>query len=151
MMRRLEKSCAHTAWIVSGFALPAMLVMPLALADTKLSPSPEGAAAYIISPADGEVVGETVTVKFGLQGMGVAPAGVDKPNTGHHHLLVDGEKLPDLKQPLGKEVMHFGGGQTQKVIHLKPGKHTLQLILGNHQHIPHDPPVVSEKITIIVR
>ncbi len=130
----------------------ALLLSPFAQAtDLPLSQSPDGASVYIISPTDGEVVGQTVTVKFGLRGMGVAPAGVDKPKTGHHHLIIDGKKLPKLDIPLGADVMHFGGGQTEKTINLSPGKHTLQLILGNHLHIPHTPPVISEKITITVK
>ncbi len=115
-----------------------------------VSKSPEGAKVYIISPTDGETVGTEVLVKFGLKGMGVAPAGTDKENTGHHHLIIDGEKLPDLDKPMGSDVMHFGGGQTEKLIKLEKGKHTLQMILGNYLHVPHNPPVVSEKITINV-
>lgn len=115
-----------------------------------VSKSPEGAKVYIISPTDGETVGTEVLVKFGLQGMGVAPAGTDKENTGHHHLIIDGEKLPDLDKPMGSDVMHFGGGQTEKLIKLEKGKHTLQMILGNYMHVPHNPAVVSEKITINV-
>lgn len=111
--------------------------------------SPEGAQAYIISPADGATVPATFTVTFGLKGMGVAPAGTDKENTGHHHLLVDGE-LPAMDAPLGKEVKHFGGGQTETELTLEPGTHTLQLILGDMAHQPHDPPVVSEQITVTV-
>ncbi|NND45984.1 MAG: DUF4399 domain-containing protein [Xanthomonadales bacterium] len=108
---------------------------------------------YFISPADGAVTGTEVSVKFGLRGMGVAPAGVEREGTGHHHLLIDLEELPDLAQPLPAtgNVRHFGGGQTEAVIELAPGTHTLQLLLGDHAHIPHDPPVVSEKITIEVR
>ena len=115
-----------------------------------VSKSPEGAMVYIISPTDGETVGTEVLVKFGLKGMGVAPAGTDKENTGHHHLIIDGEKLPDLDKPMGSDVMHFGGGQTEKLIKLEKGKHTLQMILGNYMHVPHNPPIVSEKITINV-
>lgn len=115
-----------------------------------VSKSPEGAKVYIISPTDGETVGTEVLVKFGLQGMGVAPAGTDKENTGHHHLIIDGEKLPDLDKPMGSDVMHFGGGQTEMLIKLEKGKHTLQMILGNYLHVPHNPPVVSEIITINV-
>ena len=115
-----------------------------------VSKSPEGAKVYIISPTDGETVGTEVLVKFGLSGMGVAPAGTDKENTGHHHLIIDGEKLPDMDKPMGLDVMHFGGGQTEKLIKLEKGKHTLQMILGNYMHVPHNPPVVSEKITINV-
>jgi len=119
--------------------------------EPSVSPSTEGASVYIISPSNGEIVDKVVTVKFGLQGMGVSPAGLDKAGTGHHHLIIDGKQLPDFDKPMGSEVMHFGGGQTEKTIELKPGKHTLQLILGNYLHIPHNPPVVSEKISITVQ
>ncbi len=115
-----------------------------------VSKSPEGAKVYIISPVEGDTVGTEVLVKFGLSGMGVAPAGTDKENTGHHHLLIDNEKLPDLDKPMGSDVMHFGGGQTEKLIKLVKGKHTLQMIMGNYIHVPHNPPVVSKKITINV-
>ncbi|TCK02304.1 uncharacterized protein DUF4399 [Marinobacterium mangrovicola] len=111
--------------------------------------SPEGAEAYIVSPSDGATVPATFTVTFGLKGMGVAPAGTDKENTGHHHLLIDGE-LPPMDAPMGDQVKHFGGGQTETELTLEPGTHTLQLILGDMAHQPHDPPVVSEKITITV-
>jgi hypothetical protein len=117
------------------------------------SPSPEGAKAYIISPLPGETVGETFTVRFGLKGMGVCPAGLKKENTGHHHLLIDLEKMPDFNMPMpaNDNLKHFGGGQTETVITLPPGTHTLQLALGDYLHIPHDPPVVSEKITVTVK
>jgi hypothetical protein len=115
------------------------------------TPAPAEAQAYIVSPKDGETVSQTFTVRFGLKGMGVAPAGIAKENTGHHHLLVDMDELPPLDQPLGSDVKHFGGGQTEVTLTLPPGKHTLQLILGDHRHIPHNPPVVSEKITITVK
>lgn len=113
--------------------------------------SAPNAKAYIVSPKDGAVVGQTFTVHFGLKGMGVAPAGVQKAKTGHHHLLIDTDKLPNLHQPLGGDVKHFGGGQTEVELTLAPGKHTLQLILGDERHIPHKPAVVSEKITITVK
>ncbi|MBL4820006.1 MAG: DUF4399 domain-containing protein [Gammaproteobacteria bacterium] len=112
--------------------------------------SPEDAAVYIVSPANGAVVPITFTVIFGLTGMGVAPAGIVKQGTGHHHLLVDGVVMPDLDMPLGAVVTHFGGGQTQTILTLPPGEHTLQLILGDHMHIPHEPPVISQVISIIV-
>ena len=114
------------------------------------STSPSTANLYIISPNDGETVKSTFTVTFGLQGMGVAPAGVERKHTGHHHLLVDKDTLPAFNQPMGGEVIHFGNGQTQTTLTLPKGKHTLQLILGDHQHVPHQPAVVSKKITIIV-
>ena len=114
-------------------------------------PSPDGAAVFIISPADGATVQSPVTIQFGLKGMGVAPAGVDMPNTGHHHLLIN-EELPNLMEtmPAGPGLIHYGGGQTQATIELDPGTHTLQLILGDMNHIPHKPPVISDKITITV-
>tara|TARA_R110001583_G_scaffold12410_6_gene55164 strand:+ start:10058 stop:10510 length:453 start_codon:yes stop_codon:yes gene_type:complete len=117
----------------------------------KASVAPENAHVYIISPQDNATVDETFTIKFGLQGMGVSPAGFDKKNTGHHHLLVDGKSLPALNKPMAGEVKHFGGGQTQTDITLAKGEHTLQLILGDHRHVPHDPAVMSKKITITVK
>ena len=137
------------------FSILLVILLPLVsvahAANLAISSSPAGAMAYIISPANGETVGKSVTIKFGLKGMGVSPAGIDKEGTGHHHLLVDGKMLPALDKPMGTEVMHFGGGQTEKTLELTAGKHTLQLVLGNHNHIPHNPPIISEKITIIVK
>ncbi|MYI73703.1 MAG: DUF4399 domain-containing protein [Candidatus Dadabacteria bacterium] len=125
----------------------------MAFAEEYFSESPPGAKVYIISPKDGEVVSKTFTVRFGLVNMGVAPAGVKVPNTGHHHLLVDLENLPDMEKSLAfsENVRHFGGGQTETEITLAPGKHTLRLLLGNYLHIPHKPPVLSERITITVK
>ncbi|WP_299945790.1 DUF4399 domain-containing protein [uncultured Microbulbifer sp.] len=116
------------------------------------SKAPEGARLYIISPKDGEKVSQTFTVRFGLSGMGVAPAGVNLENTGHHHLLIDVDNLPDLSKPLpaNKNIIHYGGGQTETEITLPPGKHTLQLVLGNYLHIPHQNPLMSKKITVEV-
>lgn len=135
--------------LLSIFAACVILVPSLAVAGT---PSPNGAKVYIISPSAGEVVQKPVTVKFGLQGMGVAPAGVDKANTGHHHLIID-KPLPPLDKLIPKDAhhRHFGGGQTETTIELKAGKHTLQLILGDKGHIPFSPPVISDKITITVK
>ncbi|UCD69528.1 MAG: DUF4399 domain-containing protein [Betaproteobacteria bacterium] len=122
---------------------------PAAVART---PAPSDAEVYIISPRDGDTVTSPVTVKFGLKGMGVAPAGIDKPDTGHHHLLID-TGLPALDAPIPADAhhRHFGGGQTETAIELTPGKHTLQLILGDKLHIPHEPPMMSRKITITVK
>jgi hypothetical protein len=116
------------------------------------TPAAEGAYAYIISPAHGEVVTSPVKVVFGLSGMGVAPAGVDKPNTGHHHLLID-TAMPDLNQPIPADDRHrhFGGGQTEVVIELAPGEHSLQLLLADFAHTAHNPAVSSPQITIHVR
>lgn len=111
------------------------------------------AEVYFITPADGDVIEGPVTVKFGLRGMGVAPAGTAADNTGHHHLLIDGPELPapGVPLPATEQIRHFGGGQTETVLELSPGTHTLQLLVGDHAHIPHAPPVQSERITIEVR
>ena len=115
------------------------------------TPSPEGASAYIIAPADGSTVSSPVSVRFGLVGMGVAPAGVHNSKTGHHHLIIDAP-TPRAGAPIPKDAnhRHFGGGQTEVSVELEPGSHTLQLVLGDHIHVPHDPPVASETITITV-
>ncbi len=115
------------------------------------SQSPEGASVYLISPINGAVVSDTLIVRFGLKGMGIAPAGTDVANTGHHHLLIDVVTLPPLDQPMVDQVQHFGLGQTETTIVLEPGEHTLQLILGDKYHIPHDPPVIGEPITVTVQ
>lgn len=127
--------------------------MSPAFASDLVSSSPEGAAVYFIEPQDGQVVGPGVTVKFGLKGMGVAPAGTIKDNTGHHHILIDLDELPDLTLPLPatEQIKHFGGGQTEAELSLPAGTHTLQLLLGNYAHVPHDKPLVSEKITVVVK
>ena len=118
------------------------------------SPAPEMAEAYIQSPADGSAVSSPVTIRFGLRGIGVAPAGIETPNTGLHHLLINlaDAEMPsfDLPLPATAQVRHFGLGQTETLLELEPGHHTLQLVLGDHLHIPHASPVVSEKITITV-
>jgi hypothetical protein len=116
------------------------------------TPSPAGAEVYIISPKDGATVASPVHVQFGLKGMGIAPAGVKFDNTGHHHLLIDTDlpSNPGAPLPATDKIMHFGKGQTETMLTLPPGKHTLQLLLGDLNHIPHDPPVVSKKITITV-
>ncbi|WP_266168966.1 DUF4399 domain-containing protein [Dyella subtropica] len=115
--------------------------------------APAGAEVYIISPKDGATVGQEVTVSFGLKGMGVAPAGVKKEGTGHHHLLIDVTDMPAAGQPIAKDEnhVHFGNGQTETTIKLKPGTHTLQLELADENHIPFDPAVVSKKITVHVK
>lgn len=138
----------------AALMLAGLAAAPALQAEEKAGQWPEGAEAYIISPKDGAKVKSPVTVVFGLKGLGVAPAGVDKPHTGHHHLLIDtdvptGEAL-DEPLPADEHHKHFGGGQTETTVELTPGKHTLQLIMGDANHIPHNPPVVSEKITITV-
>ncbi|MEO8997781.1 MAG: DUF4399 domain-containing protein [Rhodanobacter sp.] len=118
-----------------------------------ITKAPADAAVYIISPSNGASVTQEFTVRFGLKGMGVAPAGVAKEHTGHHHLLVDVKELPPAGQPIPKDDnhLHFGGGQTETTLKLKPGTHTLQLELGDENHLPFDPPLVSKKITIHVK
>jgi len=115
--------------------------------------APSGAEIYIISPKDGAVVGTEVTVQFGLKGMGVAPAGVKKEGTGHHHLLVDVKDMPAAGQPIPKDEqhLHFGNGQTETTVKLAPGKHTLQLELADENHVPFDPAIVSTPVTITVK
>lgn len=117
------------------------------------SPSPAGAEVYFIGLADGAKVKNPVVLHFGLKGMGVAPAGVQIENTGHHHLFIDTELPSDLTKPIPAvpdKIVHFGKGQTETTLTLTPGKHTLQLLLGDSTHTPHNPPVVSKKITINV-
>ena len=142
--------------IVTRLAMLAATILAFAAVPASAGdmPAPEGAAAYIISPADGAKIKGTVHVVFGLRGIGVAPAGVEKPKTGHHHLLID-TPLPTgdaLREPIPNDEnhRHFGGGQTETTVELTPGKHTLQLLLADHNHIPHDPPVASDQITIWV-
>ena len=129
------------------------LTFATASGQSERTPSPEGARVYIISPSDGDTVSNPVTVRFGLHGMGVAPAATDAQNTGHHHLLIDAKSLPELDKaiPSDETHRHFGGGQTEATLELAPGKHTLQLLLGDKFHIPHDPPIISEKVTITVK
>jgi hypothetical protein len=132
---------------------PLFVLLPLvALAsDSNTTAANDGATVRIISPVDGEELESPVTVVFGLAGMGVAPAGVEKAGTGHHHLIIDAP-LPPMGQaiPSDEHYRHFGGGQTQVTLELEPGDHTLQLLLGDQNHIPHEPPVYSEVVTIHV-
>jgi len=122
-----------------------------AFAQVPKTASPAGAKVYFISPKNGATIKGPVKVVMGLSGMGVAPAGTDAPETGHHHILVDNDK-PNLDAPLpvDDKHRHFGKGQTEATLDLPAGKHTLQLLLGDKNHIPHNPPVMSEKITITV-
>ena len=114
--------------------------------------APAGAAVYFVNLKNGDTVSSPVRVVFGLRGMGVAPAGIERENTGHHHLLVDVEQF-DVNAPLPTDDRHrhFGAGQTEVSLELKPGAHTLQLVLGDQNHIPHHTPVMSERITVNVR
>lgn len=124
----------------------------IAHADTQGTPSAADAKVFIIAPKDGAEVSSPVTVKFGITGMELAPAGTDKPNSGHHHLIIDA-KTTDVTAaiPADANHVHFGKGQTEASVELKPGPHTLQLILGDKNHVPHTPPVVSSVVTITVK
>jgi len=131
-----------------------VLLAGASLADGHRTPAPDGARAYIVSPADGATVANPVTIVFGLEGMGVAPAGTEKENTGHHHLLINtdpGSVDMDSSLPATDEIVHFGGGQTQVTLDLPSGTHTLHLLLGDLSHVPHDPPVLSEVISVTVQ
>ncbi|NML96710.1 DUF4399 domain-containing protein [Paraburkholderia sp. RP-4-7] len=136
-----------------AFATLTSLASPnLAMAGT--TPSPAGAHVYIGYPNDGQVVAanKPFRVWFGLRYMGVAPKGVKYPNTGHHHLLIDTDLPPmDQEIPNDRNHLHFGAGETETTIQLPPGKHTLQLLMGDDMHMPHNPPVYSKKITVIAR
>jgi hypothetical protein len=138
---------------VAAVGLLALSMAGFAAAQVMKTKAPAGAEEYIISPKDGSTVSSPFVVQFGLKGMGVAPAGVNQPNTGHHHLLIDVDQMPDMGAPLPKtdHIQHFGGGQTETTLTLPPGKHTLQLVLGDYLHVPFDAPVMSKKITITVK
>jgi len=125
---------------------------PAAAAALPRTPSPPGAEVYIISPRNGAKVRSPVRVLFGLKGMGIAPAGIKFDNTGHHHLLIDSDPPANLAAPLPAtdKLLHFGKGQTETSLTLAPGRHTLQLLFADQNHIPHDPPLISKKITITV-
>ena len=114
--------------------------------------SDEDKKVYFIIPSDGTTVTNPVKIKFGATGVNIVPAGVDMPDSGHHHLLINVDKLPDLKMPIPADSnhLHFGKGQTETVLTLPKGQHTLQLVLGNYLHIPHEPPIMSDKILINV-
>jgi hypothetical protein len=144
---------ARTVIATTGLAavLTLAAATPSAQAQER-TPSPEDASAFIIAPADGATVTSPVTVYFGLAGMGVAPAGVEWDNTGHHHLLINLDEVVSYDEPIPADDnhIHFGGGQTQTTIELEPGEHTLQLLLADWQHLPHDPPVMSPSINITV-
>ncbi|HEY3598245.1 MAG TPA: DUF4399 domain-containing protein [Paraburkholderia sp.] len=147
MRRTITSGVLAALWVVSvalGLAVPASAAQ---------TPSPPNAQEYIIWPYDGAVIqGGKLWVRMGLRNMGICPKGVDFPNCGHHHLLIDTD-LPPLDQeiPSDRQHLHFGAGETDARIELPPGKHTLQLLLGDRNHVPHVPPVYSKKITIIVK
>ena len=138
----LSRTQLLVAFIICGLGI--------ALGETA---APSDASVYIISPRDGDAVTNPIKVQFGLSGMGVAPAGVDAPNTGHHHLLIDANESLDPNEPIpqDKKHLHFGAGQTEALIELPPGKHTLQLVLGDSSHHLFRPPLLSDVIIVTVK
>jgi hypothetical protein len=148
-----RRSFTSTLAVLAVFATGAAF-SSAALSQTTRTPSPSGARVYFISPANGATIKGPVKVVMGLSGMGIAPAGVDIPNTGHHHLMVNAPADLKIDMSVGLPAdavhRHFGMGQTETVLTLPPGKHTLQLLLADKAHIPHNPPVMSETITITV-
>jgi hypothetical protein len=144
-------------FLMRSILLAALIAASPALAGE--TPAPDGAKVYFVGLEDGATVSSPLTVHFGLSGMGVAPAGTEKENTGHHHLLIDRPPLGEGEDgadevnwavPSDDNHLHFGGGQTEVTIELAPGSHTLQLVLGDASHVPHNPPVASDVITITV-
>ena len=133
-------------------ALGVCLMAATALAADRMA-APAGAEVYFIAPQNGAKLHSPVTIKFGLKGMGIAPAGIKFDNTGHHHLLVDtdvSEVKLDAPMPATDKIVHFGKGQTETTLTLTPGKHTLQLVFADYLHQSFDPPLTSKKITVTV-
>jgi hypothetical protein len=142
----MKKFCAAAAIAIS-------LVSGAAMSGP--TPAPANAYAYIGYPNNGQTLsaGKPFRVWFGLRYMGVAPRGVKYPNTGHHHLLIDTDLPTSMDEaiPSDRQHLHFGAGETETTLELPPGKHTLQLLMGDENHVPHNPPVYSKKITIYVK
>jgi uncharacterized protein DUF4399 len=151
-MRTITPICSLILLILPALGVAQGNAAPAPGAALPRTASPAGATVYFISPTNSAKVTSPVTVRFGLRGMGVAPAGATNPNTGHHHLIIDADTPPDnLPIPNDDKHRHFGAGQTEVDLMLTPGQHTLQLVLGDALHIPHQPPIRSEKITITVQ
>lgn len=130
---------------------PATSATPEAASLTSTA-APDGAKVFFVDLKDGDEVSSPLTIKFGAEGIDVVPAGEDKPNSGHHHLVIDAElPPPNAPIPANEHYMHFGKGQTEATIELTPGKHTLQLDFGNYLHVPFEPPLASDKITVTVK
>lgn len=148
----MRRSLIARRWLAAE-ALTGLLILVSPARAVDRTPAPATARVYFVGLKDGETVKSPLTLHFGLSGMGVAPAGIVVENTGHHHLFVDTPLPSDSSQPVpaveGK-VLHFGKGQTETTLTLAPGKHTLQLELADARHVPHEAPVVSEVITVIV-
>jgi hypothetical protein len=152
MKKRSADALALARSLLVAAALATAIAAPCAFAGP--TPAPANAYAYIGYPNDGQTLpaGKPFKVWFGLRFMGVAPRGVKFPNTGHHHLLIDVDLPPmDQEIPSDRNHLHFGAGETETMLELPPGKHTIQLLMGDDKHIPHNPPVYSKKITIYVK
>lgn len=146
-----EPAAAVDAAPADAAETAAAVQAPIETAAIARTAAPEGARLFFITPADGATVTSPVSIEFGIEGMSVVKAGDTTPDSGHHHLIVDAD-LPDFGQPIpadGQHI-HFGDGSSSTELQLEPGEHTLQLLLGDHRHIPHEPPVISERITVIV-
>jgi Domain of unknown function (DUF4399) len=153
-IRHKQDRARMTPTSKAAFRVLPPLLLAIAGAAMAQTPAPPNAVVYFINLKDGDTVTNPFKIRFGLRGMGVAPAGVDKPNTGHHHLLVDSTLTPEqAKEPLPADEhhLHFGGGQTETTLTLPPGRHTLQLVLGDWSHVPFNPPIVSPTITVDVK
>jgi hypothetical protein len=152
-LKSLKGSCLVLVKDFGSAALVAALMLSPTVAWAQGTPSPKDAYLYIISPADGDTVKSAFWCRFGLRNMGVTHAGEDFQNSGHHHLLIDVNEPLDVNEPIpqDKNHVHFGAGQTEARVELPPGKHTLQLVLGDARHYPFNPPLVSEKISITVK
>ena len=140
----------RTCMLAAALALP---TAALAMDDHGRTEAPDGARVFFVTPEEGATVSSPVTFNFGLEGMGIAPADVDWPNTGHHHMFInlDPTTMPmDETLPATEDILHFGGGQTQVTLDLPTGTHTFWLLLGDHNHIPHDPPIMSEPLTLTI-
>jgi hypothetical protein len=148
MFVRLARTMGTALWVAAALLL-LQAVDGRAVAQT---PAPPGSIVYFHYPLDGIYVPQRFTVRIGLKEMGVAPAGIQKEGTGHHHLLIDVDKI-DLTSPIPNDYnhIHLGNGQTEVLLTLPPGSHTLQLVVADHLHVPHKPPVMSKKITVYVR
>jgi hypothetical protein len=157
----MKTSHIATLAVLSAFAVAASVALAADHHDKpKRTPSPAGASVYIVSPKDGATVKKKFKVVFGLTGMGICPAGITAadgkplPDTGHHHLMVDVSEMPAMDTHLAADkptsILHFGKGQTETMLELPPGKHTLQLVFADYAHVPHDPPLISKKLTVTV-
>jgi hypothetical protein len=141
----------HTPPVMSERITVTVVDAPQGAAVAKRYPSPPGAEVYFANIQDGQYIPSRMVVRFGLLNMGVAPAGIAKGDTGHHHLMID-TPVPPADQPIPNDFnhLHFGAGQTEAAVTLSPGRHTLQLVLGDENHVPHDPPVMSKPISVVV-